>query len=358
MRRRAIVALSVFLILPLVLGLSVVGCGNAPGITASSTATTTSQVAAEAVAASTTTSRSSIAPAARTIAEQRQRFAAVSNLAQHYGWAAIDYKAPQSPDWNAELIVYGTVVKVDPARWNTPDGRQPTHGPDDNPVIHTTFYVQPTEIKGTPRFGTPIAIMVPYHDELLAEGDEVLVFAEYGEMWGPGTWKQDAYFSVEEVRGIYMKVGEQYLNIDSGRPLASAETSDQEGTAQAEATLLAFFRAWEAKDLAAYGALLTEGRRQEMKLGDWTFAGYDRVEFGTVTAAPDVIDRFDAVYGNPYPSHRGGIAKGDVRCFRASVAWYYKPGVVGPTESGEELPWMWFLVRDADGKWGVDGWGA
>ena len=165
-----------------------------------------------------------MAPAARTITEQRQRFLAVSDLAQHHGWAAIDYKSPQSPDWSAELIVYGTVVKVDPARWNTPDGLQPTHAPrsaDDNPVIYTTFYVQPAEMKGTPRFGTPIAIMVPYHDELLAEGDEVLVFAEYGDMWGPGTWKQDAYFSVEEVRGIYMKVGEQYLNLESGRPSQS-----------------------------------------------------------------------------------------------------------------------------------------
>jgi hypothetical protein len=124
--------------------------------------------------------------------EQWQRFEAVSYLA-HRGWAAIDWKSPWPPDWNAELIVYGTVVKVDPARWNSVDGRPPA--PDDNPVIYTTFYVQPSEVRGTPRFGTPVAMMVPYHDKLLAEGDEVLVFAEYGEVWGPGTWKQDAYFS-------------------------------------------------------------------------------------------------------------------------------------------------------------------
>jgi len=290
----------------------------------------------------------------RSIDEQWERFAAVSNLAQHYGWAAIDYKAPQSPDWNAELITYGAVVKVDPARWNTPDGRQPAHArqsADDNPVIYTTFYVQPTEIRGTPRFGTPIAIMVPYHDELLAEGDEVLVFAEYGEMWGPGTWKQDAYFSVEEVRGIYMKVGEQYLNIDSGQPLASAETSDQEGTARAEETLREFFHAWAAKDVATWKALLSESRQQNMNLGDWTFAGLDRVEFGTVVTTPDPID----------PWLRGGnrgVTSDDVRCFRASVTFYYKPGVVGPNDSGEEYPWMWFVIRDADGHWGVSDWGA
>ncbi len=358
MRRVTPLVLFAFVVVLSASGLPVVGCQVAADTSSTSATAKPVQSTEGAFVSTTATTHSFTTEARRTIAEQRQRFAAVSNLAQHYGWAAIDYKAPQSPDWNAELIVYGTVVKVDPARWNTPDGRQPTRGPDDNPVIYTTFYVQPTEIKGAPRFGTPIAIMVPYHDELLAEGDEVLVFAEYGEMWGPGTWKQDAYFSVEEVRGIYMKVGEQYLNIDSGQPLASAETSDQEGTAQAEATLLAFFRAWEAKDLAAYEALLTESRRQDMKLGDWTFAGFDRVEFGTVTAAPDVIDRFEATYGNPYPSHRGDIAKDDVRCFRASVAWYYKPGVDGTTANGEELPWMWFLVRDADGKWRVDGWGA
>lgn len=195
-------------------GLSVLGCQNVAGTSSSSSSVTA-------------TTHSSTTEMPRSIDEQRQRFAAVSNLAQHYGWAAIDYKAPQSPDWSAELIVYGEVVKVDPARWNTPDGRQPTHAPrsaDDNPVIYTTFYVQPTEMKGTPRFGTPIAIMVPYHDELLAEGDEVLVFAEYGETWGPGTWKQDAYFSVEEARGIYMKVGEQYPNLESGRPCQSPQS--------------------------------------------------------------------------------------------------------------------------------------
>jgi hypothetical protein len=149
---------------------------------------------------------------------------------------------------------------------------------------------------------------------------------------------------------------EQYLNIESGQPLASSAISDQEGTEQAEAALVAFFRAWGAKDLAAYKALLSERRREEMKLGDWTFAGLDRIEFGRVIAAPEVIDLSIATYGYPY--HRGNVAKEDVRCFRASVAWHYKPGVEGPTANGEELPWMWFLVRGADGNWRVDEWGA
>lgn len=141
----------------------------------------------------------------------------------------------------------------------------------------------------------------------------------------------------------------------AGPTTTAAFLLDQGLTAQAEATLGAFFNAWGAKDLAAYQALLTERRRQDMNLGDWTFAGYDRVEFGPVTAAPEVIEHRVATYGYAY---RSDIAEDDVRCFRASITWYYRPGVIGPTESGEALPWLWWLVRGADGKWGVDDWGA
>ena len=154
---------------------------------------------------------------------QRQRFVAVWNLANG-GYAMIRYGSLPSPDWSAELIVYGRVVKVDPPLWNTADGRQPDHdqwSEEYAPEIYTTFYVQLTEIKGTPRFGTPVAIMVTNHDKLLAEGDEVLVFAEYAGDRRYGIWKQDAYFSIEGVRGIYMKVGEQYLNIVLGQPCQS-----------------------------------------------------------------------------------------------------------------------------------------
>ncbi len=246
MRRRAALALfALVLVLP-VFGLPVVGCTGAADTStssasigapsANSTATNSTAAATPttllstngASATSTSISGSSTTEASRAITEQRQRFATVSDLA-HRGYAAIEWKSPWSPDWDAELIVYGTVVKVDPARWNTPDGRRPTHRPrsaDDNPVIYTTFYVEPTQTIGLPRFGTPVAIMVPFHEELLAVDDEVLVFAEYGDVWGPGTWKQDAYFSRQEVRGIYLKVGDEYLNIDSGQPCESPPSRD------------------------------------------------------------------------------------------------------------------------------------
>ena len=136
---------------------------------------------------------------------------------------------------------------------------------------------------------------------------------------------------------------------------AMAGVAEREATAQAEATLLAFFDAWQTKDLAAYEALLTDRRRQDMNLGDWTFSSHARVEFGPVTALPEVTERRMATYGYAY---REGIAQEDVRCFRASITWYYKPGVIGTTDDGEELPWMWWVVRGADGEWGVDGWGA
>jgi hypothetical protein len=120
-----------------------------------------------------------------------------------------------------------------------------------------------------------------------------------------------------------------------------------EATIQAKATLQEFFRAWAAKDVTAYKALLTEGRN----VGSWTFEGLDHVEFGAIVAAPEQIE----------PYLRGGdrgVTSDDLRCFRASVTFYYKPGfAVGDAESGEELRCMWTLVRGADGKWLVHGWG-
>lgn len=119
-------------------------------------------------------------------------------------------------------------------------------------------------------------------------------------------------------------------------------------TAQAEMTLRELFRAWAAKDGTAVKALLTP--RHQVT---WRFESLDHVEFGTVLAAPDGIDSY-MTYGR---GSLDGMDRDDVRCFRASVTFYYKPGVVGSTESGEEMPWMWFLVKGADGEWRVDDWG-
>lgn len=136
-----------------------------------------------------------------------------------------------------------------------------------------------------------------------------------------------------------------------GEPIVDDSTSADDASAQAETTLREFFHAWAAKDVAAWKALLSDSRQKNMKLGDWTFADLDHIEFGPITEAPEVIE----------PWLRGGVRgvkSDDVRCFRAPVTFYYEPGVVGPNDSGEEYPWMWFVIRDADGHWGVADWGA
>jgi len=127
-----------------------------------------------------------------------------------------------------------------------------------------------------------------------------------------------------------------------------------DATAQAEATLREFFQAWTAKDVAAWKALLSDSRQKEMNLGDWTFADLDHIEFGTVVAVPEAIDSY-VTYGS---GSRQGLDRDDVRCFRAPLTFYLKPGIVGTNDSGEELPWLWWLVQGADGKWRVDDWGA
>jgi hypothetical protein len=124
----------------------------------------------------------------------------------------------------------------------------------------------------------------------------------------------------------------------------------EEGTAQAEAVLRAFFEAWAAKDVTAYKELLSERRRQEM--GTVTFEHLDRIEFGSVVPAPEGIDLY-VNFGRGY-----GMDPGIFRCFRASVTFYVKPRVVGTNVEGEEYPWMLWLVRAPDGRWGVDGWGV
>jgi Domain of unknown function (DUF4829) len=141
----------------------------------------------------------------------------------------------------------------------------------------------------------------------------------------------------------------------SGTTTRSTATSDPIATAQAEMTLRAFFQAWAAKDGVAMEALLSEYRRQYSNYSNRTFfETLDRVEFGTAVAVPAGIDSY-VTYGR---GARDDIAREDVRCFRASVTFYLEAGVVGPNDSGEELPWLWWLVRDANGQWGVDAWGA
>jgi len=78
----------------------------------------------------------------------------------------------------ADIVVAGTIVKVDAARWNSPDGAE--WKPDESvalPIPYTTFYIQPTQIvKGTPKWDTPI----PFRVEGGAFGPDAANAAEFG----------------------------------------------------------------------------------------------------------------------------------------------------------------------------------
>lgn len=156
---------------------------------------------------------------------------------------------------------------------------------------------------------------------------------------------------------IFSERGALVKNTSADDPLATTDTPvpSLEETAQAQVALLTFFEAWAAKDWTAYEGLLTERRRHDMHAADWTSAERaTQVAFGEVVEAPEGIYSY-MTYGR---GRANGVHREDVRCFRATITWYYPPGVVGPTESGQGLPWMWFLVREADGNWRVDDWGA
>jgi hypothetical protein len=63
---------------------------------------------------------------------------------------------------SADVVVVGTILKVDTARWNSSDGAE--WMPDESvamPVPYTTFYIQPTQIlKGTPKWDAPIPFRI------------------------------------------------------------------------------------------------------------------------------------------------------------------------------------------------------
>jgi hypothetical protein len=102
-------------------------------------------------------------------------------------------------------------------------------------------------------------------------------------------------------------------------------------------------------------ALLTDTRRQYSNYADPTFFdNLDRMEFGSAVAVPEAIDSYMAsgTHGDQ------GLDRSDGRCFRVPVTFYFKPGFVGSIDSGEEYPWVWWLIRGPDGEWRVDGWGA
>lgn len=122
-----------------------------------------------------------------------------------------------------------------------------------------------------------------------------------------------------------------------------------QATNEAEAALLALFAAWSGKDAAAVEAILS----QDQGGFAWEFGNLESVEFGPITPAPEEVESY-MTYGR---GSLGRVGWGDVRSFRASATFFYRPGAAGPTRSGDTQDWLWFVVRDPNGAWKVDDWG-
>jgi hypothetical protein len=118
----------------------------------------------------------------------------------------------------SQLIVHGTVTKVDPARAGTGDVANP----------YVVFYVEPEEVlKGSPRFGSPIAfaLLAPVQvtadssgqtaaGSPVAEGDEVLLFSyAFEKDLATSSGARGAYFPWNDRYGIYLPEGNKFVDV-------------------------------------------------------------------------------------------------------------------------------------------------
>jgi hypothetical protein len=114
----------------------------------------------------------------------------------------------------SRLIVHGTVTGA--------DAPHPAAGDVTNPYI--VFYVEPDEVlKGSPSFGTPVAfaLLAPVGgaaessvESPLSTGDEVLLFSYHADENLPtGSGTDGAYFPWNDSYGIFLAVGDQFVNV-------------------------------------------------------------------------------------------------------------------------------------------------
>ena len=139
--------------------------------------------------------------------------------------AAIEWDLPHMTiaDWTADsdLIVAGTVVKVDEPRWNSADGKRwSPHEDDSEALVYQTFYVQvETPFKGNPRWGTPVAFRAWWNSPTglgpIAIGDMVVAFGSSapGRYGNAGVFQPaDAYWLTSEGNSLWIKRGQDYEN--------------------------------------------------------------------------------------------------------------------------------------------------
>jgi len=132
------------------------------------------------------------------------------------GSQQVEYQTRQS-----ELIVYGTVVGVDPGRWNSPSGKHWTSAKDEDvPAIYRAFYVEPIRVlKGQPDYGVPVAFMVlggteGVVDGPVKKGDCVLVFGTYDQsIYGNVQWNKSAYWARLMEYSIFLERNGKLVNV-------------------------------------------------------------------------------------------------------------------------------------------------
>lgn len=139
---------------------------------------------------------------------------------------AIEWDIPHMTieDWTnaSDLVVVGTVVKVDPPRWNSRDGKPWKPRGEDAPmaVVYQTFYVQPKETpRGAPKWGIPVAFRAvwwnsPSGGGPLAAGDLVVAFGQVDpELYGGGAYQPaDAYWLISGANSLWVKRDEGFVN--------------------------------------------------------------------------------------------------------------------------------------------------
>ncbi len=134
---------------------------------------------------------------------------------------------------HSDIVVVGKVVKIDPARWNSPDGKYWIPPDPVVPWLFRTFWVEPTEVlKGSPTDSGPIPFFLVDGVEGVADGpvdvgETVLVFGYESEQntATDGYWPIGYKPNVGEY-SIYKPDGDRFINGDRD-PLVGITTLDQ-----------------------------------------------------------------------------------------------------------------------------------
>lgn len=131
----------------------------------------------------------------------------------------------------ADVVVVGEVVKVDPARWNSPDGNEWKPSQETSiALVYTTFYVAPSEmLKGSPKWGPPVPFRIlggvvdsksgtvywstTGEPTELKPGDQVVVFGIDEQRYGKeGTYVSPGYWLTSDANSLWIKTGSVFAN--------------------------------------------------------------------------------------------------------------------------------------------------